>query len=502
MSGVAATLRGLIADGTWRRRLAAGFGRLRPTSTAEALLLVLVLAGIWLRIAAAVSWWPVTTTLSDAWPYAFYAETGPFDNPQHPPGYSALLALVGVVTREVAVPVLLQHLLGIASALLLFAAVRRLTGSPWPGLVPAAVVLLNGDQIYLEHSIMSEGPFVFLVSGSLYACVRALDEPQPWWRWPLAAAGLAVAATTVRAVGVFLIAGLIAALVVSRPRPWLPNWRTPAVIAGVAVALLVPYVTVIVANGDSFGIAPSSGWHLYHRVAPFADCEEFTPPEGTEALCESTPPAERLGGDFYLFDPESPAVREFEFIGREDRQVGAFARQVVLSQPTDYLEAVWLDLRAFFVPSAHAQIPFSGGALDPQLNWSAALPPYPNLDPRTEVDTERGMETFFDDFSVSKNRAGLELLRDVQRVLRFGATGLVITTALTLLGLLIGARRERVGVLLFGVGGLALLAAPTLSGVYVGRYMVPLAGLLAAGAAIAATSIVRAEADRRRVEDG
>jgi 4-amino-4-deoxy-L-arabinose transferase-like glycosyltransferase len=483
-----------------RERLTEVLGRLRPSSTAEWVLLVLVVGGAWLRIAAAVSWWPVTTTLSDAWPYAYYAEFGPFDNPQHPAGYSVLLAAVGFITREVAVAVLLQHLLGIASALLLYAAVRRVTGSQWPGLLPAAVVLLNGDQIYLEHSIMSEGPFVFLLSASLYACVRALDDPQPWWRWPLAAASLAVAATTVRAAGVFLIPVLIAAVIVSRPRPWLPNWRTPAVIAGVAVALLAPYVTVIVANGDSFGIAPSSGWHLYHRVASFADCEEFTPPEDTEMLCESTPPSERPGGDFYLFDPQSPAVREFEFIGREDRRVGAFARQVILGQPFDYLEAVWLDLRSFFVPSLHAQILFSGGALDPQLNWSAALPPYPNLDPRTEVDTERGMEEFFNDFSVSKNRSGLEFLRDVQRVLRFGATALVVATALTLLGLLIGPRRNRVGVLLFGVGGLALLAAPTLSGIYVGRYMVPLAGLLAAGAAIAATSILRAEADRRRVE--
>ena len=57
----------------------------------------------------------------------------PFTDAQHPPGYSALLAALGPVTRQVAVVVVVQHALGIASARLLFCSVRRLTGSPWPG---------------------------------------------------------------------------------------------------------------------------------------------------------------------------------------------------------------------------------------------------------------------------------------------------------------------------------------------------------------------------------
>ncbi len=487
----------LTAD-DWRVRGAAVRRRLRPESRAQWVLLALVVGGVGLRLLSMISWFPVTTTLSDAWPYSYYAGTDPFSNPQHPAGYSALLALLGIFTREVVVAVFIQHLLGIASGLLLYAGVRRITGSEWPGLVPAGIVLLGGDQIYLEHSIMSESTFVFLLSGSLYACVRAIDDPSPWWRWPLATAVLVALATTVRAAGVFLIPVLVLAIVLSSPRPWLPRWRLPAIVAGLAVALLIPYMAVIYAKGDSFGIAPSSGWQLYHRVATFADCDQFTPPDGTEALCEDTPAAERPGGDFYLFHPDSPAIQEFKFLGTEDRKVGAFARQAVLNQPGDYLEAVWDDLVSFYVPSSTAAVPFAGGALDPQLDWSAGAPG--RTDPVVEADTERGMETFFNDFSVHRIETGLVIERYSQVIFRFGGTALTIATALTLIGLLVGPRRTRVGVLMFGVGGLALLAAPTLSGVYVGRYTVPLAGLLAAGAAMAAHSLWRAEAERRRIE--
>ena len=90
-----------------------------------------------------------------------------------------MLAVFGALTREVVFPVFLQHLAGIATALLLFAAVRRITGSAWAGLVPAAAVLLNPDLIYLEHSIMSEPWFVLACAGAVYAAVRAFDRPDP-----------------------------------------------------------------------------------------------------------------------------------------------------------------------------------------------------------------------------------------------------------------------------------------------------------------------------------
>ena len=76
-------------------------------------------------------------------------------------------------------------------------------------------------------------------------------------------------------------------------------------------------------------------------------------------------------------------------------------------------------------------------------------------------------------------------------ILRFGATALFVTTLLTLLGLLIGTRRSRLGVLVLGAGGLSLLIAPALTGTYSGRYTVPMAGPLVGAAAIALTEGLR-----------
>jgi hypothetical protein len=123
--------------------------RLRPPAL-TALGAVLV-AGLALRVLLAISLWPVSITLDDA--YESYAGTNPFEDPLHPAGYSLILAAIGAASRQVAVTITIQHGLGLVSAVLLWAAVRRVTGSPWVGLLPAAMVSLNPDGIVLEHAI-------------------------------------------------------------------------------------------------------------------------------------------------------------------------------------------------------------------------------------------------------------------------------------------------------------------------------------------------------------
>lgn len=469
-----------------------------PSGAPGWVLAALLVAGVALRIVAGASWWPATTTLSDAIPFAAFAEGNPLASAQHPPGYSLFLAGIGIFTREVAVAITIQHLLGIVSALLVFAAARRIAGSPWPGLAAAAIMLLDADLIYLEQSIMSESLFVFVLSAALYACVRAMDDPDPWSRWPLAA-GLALGSVAVvRTAGVFVIPVAVLAVLLIRPRPWRPRWRAPAALAGGAAAVLIALAVANLVTNDRFEIGPAQGWHLYQRAGPFADCARFTPPEGTEALCETTPVAERKGGDFYLYDERSPARIAFGELGAEDGKVGAFARAAILGQPGDYARVFWRDLKAYWVPSSRPYVDGAGGDLDPQLDWEITLPPDSRFDTDTKRATETGMEAFFDPFTVDQSPAGIRLLDTVQRLFRFGGTMLSIATLLLVLGLLIGSRRSRVGVLLLGVGGLALLAAPSLSAIYIGRYTVPAAGPMVAAAAIALLELIRLELARRR----
>ncbi len=131
------------------------------------MLVGLIVVGLALRVLAIASLHP-TTILEDN--YLLYAGSNPFLDPLHPAGYALILAAIGDVTRNMNATILAQHLIGIGAALLLYAATRRITGSAWAGLLPAGIVLLGGDEIFLEHSIMSESWDLLAMSvGSTYA---------------------------------------------------------------------------------------------------------------------------------------------------------------------------------------------------------------------------------------------------------------------------------------------------------------------------------------------
>jgi hypothetical protein len=496
-----------------------------PDGAPGYVLLTLLVIGLALRLVAELSWWPVTTTLGDG----YEAHTSnPFQNELHPAGYSAIIAVIGVVTRQVAATVILQHLTGLASALLLWAATRRITRSEWAGLLPAAVVLLDPDFIFLEHSIMSESWFVLAISAGLYASVRALDEPRPYWRWPALAGAAFSIAVTIRTAALPLIAVAVLAVALYRP-PASPDRRTLmrsalAVLAG-SLAILVPFATANAIFGRGFGLSASPGWYLYARAAQFANCDRFTPPDGTRVLCQAEPANQRPGTRFYLFSPTSPAQRYFGPLGEHDGQLGDWARRAILAQPGDYVSSFWDNLRGYWLPGlrpASSTLPIDpwriDNGLDPQLAWtngfdtglygpapSAGAPPghrvlplYVSLALAQVVYHKHLEDYFYDDFGVHTNKTGLRFLRDWQRVFRFNAVALWITTLLVLLGLVLGTHRSRIGVLLFGIGGLSLIVAPALTANFWGRYTVPMAGPLMAAAAIAIVTLWR---ERRGAAD-
>jgi 4-amino-4-deoxy-L-arabinose transferase-like glycosyltransferase len=440
-----------------------------------------VAAGAALRVLACLAVWPVGLGIDDSAPYTTAAAHNVLSDVQAPGGYPALLAALGHVTRQVAAVVVVQHLLGLAAAVLVYVAVRRATGSRWLGLLPAAGLLLDSDQIYLEHSVMAEGVFGIILAATLYAGVRALERPAAL-RWALLAGGLVGAAGLVRAAASAMILAVVLALALG-PGPRGERLRAAGAALLATLVVLGAYAAANDSVSHEFSIGPKPGWHLYGMVAHYADCHDFTPPAGTRALCQSTPPSRRPGLNFYLYDPRSPAWRAFGYFG-QDGKVGSFAREVVIHQPGAYLGNVGLNLLAYFVPSVFPKRygdPLGGQGLSPPLDWTRDNPDASRL--------AQVMSSFYRPFRATTRRGVRRFLSGWERVFRFGATLLVITTLLTIAGLFVGERRSLL--ILFGLGGLSLLLAPSVIGEYSGRYTVPMVAPMLAAAAIAAEALWR-----------
>ena len=207
--------------------------RLRPPPALAILLLAGVAARVWLM----VDYRPAYLSSNDSARFLHFAhiDDGMFEDSFGPTGYAAFLKAVRFVSDQLEFTVALQHLLGVVAALLLYAAVRRLGAPVWVGAIPAGVVLLSGDQLYMEHALLSEAAFLPLLSGGLYASVRAL-EGEGSLRWVALAAVLLAGTALFRNVGLVLLPVLVLWVLLAMPRG---RRVASAGVAAVAAALVL-----------------------------------------------------------------------------------------------------------------------------------------------------------------------------------------------------------------------------------------------------------------------
>jgi len=188
-------------------------------------LAALVAGGLLVRGWFMVSARPGFLGYPDAVTYVIAAKEELFWSPYRPAGYPLVLRGLRAVHPRLAVAIGAQHALGVATALMLHAVTARFVRRKELALLPAGVVLLGGTQVALEHSVLAEAPYTFLLVASLALASPSIGAPRPA-PWLAGAGAAAGASATLRSAG-------SSRSPPSRPgpggtpRPWLAARRFP-----------------------------------------------------------------------------------------------------------------------------------------------------------------------------------------------------------------------------------------------------------------------------------
>jgi hypothetical protein len=467
-----------------RRPDAASLEAARAFTITFAPLLLLLGVGLLLRVYLMAVYTPVAAGFNDSIQYLTTSEDHLFRDPFRPPGYPLFLRILRYTISDLTFVVIVQHLLGLLTGAFLYFCVRHLTGRRWLPVLPAAVVVLSGDQILLEHSLLTESLYTFLVTGAV--CAVVIGTTSARGTPLLVAGGVALgAATTVRTVAIPIIGLVVAWMLLAVAGSFLSRLRTTAWAVGPAVAIFLTFIVLQGTLGGVWGVSRAAGWALYTRVAPIADCSEFDEPEGTEFLCEEKPsfsdqPGQGRPGPGYYQFVGGPSIdrfgNPFEVGLRGTSTLEEFAVAVLVHQPLDYAREVGRDMVRYIVPTAGYDRAYSGAGSD-ELDVSRRAPPIEEL----TVETAEAVGFEADPVDVDD---GVHALQDLQRATRIEGIALVALLVLAATALAIGRGTVRLAALLLGAAAIAQAFVPVASISWGFRYGVPGLGPLAAAAAL------------------
>jgi hypothetical protein len=256
--------------------------------------------------------------------------------------YAVLLRIVLTSNQLILVPIV-QHCLGLASAVVSYAVLRHLGVRKGIAVLGTLFVLFDPLQLVLEENILSESLFQILIVSSLALVVW--NRRPAVWQCAVVGVGLA-AATLTRNVGLILI---IPALGYAIARRF--GWMKVTVLAVSFAIPLLSYAGWFETTNGQFALQGYSGRFLYGRVAPFADCRGLRLPSIDRTLCTAT----RSGSPWptnYVFGPPSPFLKPpLAADPAVDQVAQSYAITIIEHEPLRYASAVTRDFLDFFRPS-------------------------------------------------------------------------------------------------------------------------------------------------------
>ena len=295
---------------------------------------VLLAAGLVLRVLAQFAYRPVL----------FYIDTSRYlynDAPgMDPVGYKGPLRVILAVANLNTVAAV-QHLLGLAMAVVLYLLLLR-RGSPrWLAALAMAPLLLDAYQVQIEQTLMPDTWFEALIVAGL---AILLWRPAPGWR-AVVAGGVVLGTSAIFAqVGeALLLPAVIYLLAVGG------GWRralgrAAALCAAFALPILAYSTVNYLAAGDFF-LSHTGVTSVYGRMAAAADCATLRLPQAERGMCP-TRAQQAKGPDSLEFDKDSPVEPYYAGLPRDtvNTLITDFNHRVLAQQPVRVLRAYARDV--------------------------------------------------------------------------------------------------------------------------------------------------------------
>ncbi len=322
----------------------------RPTRLASAgavvrqhwLAVALLTTGLVLRVLAQLAYRPALFYI-DSVKYLYNADGN------DPEGYKApLRAILSVANLDTVAAV--QHLLGLAMAVVIYVLLLRRGASRWVAALAIAPVLLDAYQLQQEQTIMPTTWFEALLVAGLAVL---LWQPDPGWRG-ITVAGLLLGASAlawqagevlVLPAAIYLLAGG-------------GGWRRAVgKAAGVCVAFAVPilaYSTGSYLSGGPFGLSHQGVTSLYGRTAAAVDCATIRLTAAERAICP-TASQQAHGDDWLAFNPDSPVQAIYHKLPRAEvnSTITSFNSAVLRQQPLRVLAGYGRDVLKLYALTRH-----------------------------------------------------------------------------------------------------------------------------------------------------
>jgi hypothetical protein len=260
-------------------------------------------------------------------------------DPTRVSGYSVWLKILQPF-HSYALITILQHLMGLAVGVMVYALARHRYAPAWLATLAAVPVLYDGFEIQLEHLILSDVPFLFVLM--LATTLLLWDPAGPSTRMCLLIGALLGIGAVLRSIGLPLLAVFALYMIIRRF-----SWRKVAATVGVCLIPVFGYAGAFDIGHGQFAMSDATGVFLYSRVMTFAECSKMSVPVSELWLCTTVPPDRRPIAQAYIWtstrDTPLDRMPPTKFNPAVNPQAEDFAIRAIEAQPLGYARAVFGD---------------------------------------------------------------------------------------------------------------------------------------------------------------